>query len=221
MQPAFYPALPFNAVATAAERKVSFAARGFGTGIDRALDAIEGGATIVMITLPPLGYPDDVDRELAELPSTIGRRLAERGAAWAFAGRHLESSDIGYIDTHVSSGTLATTAFARSGIKPIFADTPEVVQGRQAPIIIAKHPLSGRATASSFDVKSGRLCVMLSRHQLACIIVTRVDVDVTLSHYEHDGSERRAGRHDDVWDGYTAHRTLYDALKKEHRVFTM
>ncbi len=151
-----------------------------------------------MITLSALGYPDDVDRQLAEVPSMIGRRLVERGAAWASERRKLESSDVGYVDAHVSSGTLATTAFARAGIKPIFADTPEVVQGRQAPITIAKHPLSGRATASSFDVKPGRLCVMLSRHQLACIIVARADVEVTLSRYEHDGSERLAGRHDDV-----------------------
>jgi hypothetical protein len=220
VQPTFYPDLKFTSLATYDERRIAFATRGFGNGLDRALDALEAGASLVMITLPALGFAKTVDEELSQLATDVAVRLLERRVSWPHEDRVLTGADIAYVDTHVNSGTETSTRLARAGIAPAFANTPEVVQGRQAPIVIAKHPLSGVPRASSFDMDPGRLCVMLSRHQLACIVVTRADVPDALSKYEHDCGERRAGRPDDIWTGFQAHRHFYELIAAHGRVYS-
>ena len=46
--------------------------------------------------------------------------------------------------------------------------------------MICVHPLSGVVQPSEFDLETGRLCVMASRHQVGLIIVTRDHVETTL-----------------------------------------
>lgn len=172
-----------------------------------------------MIALPPLGFATTVDDDLSQLATDVARRLLERSAAWPHEGRSLTSSDLAYVDTHVNSGTERSTRLARAGIVPAFANTPEVVQGQQEPTVIAKHPLSGVASPFSFDMDPGRLCVMPSRHQLVCVVVTRADLPAALAPYEHDCGERGAGRPDEIWDGYQAHRRFYELTKARGRIY--
>jgi AAA domain len=219
VQPAFYPELPFSSLARPEERRVTLTTTALHSGLDDALDAIGQGASLVMITLPPLGFATTVDEGLSQLATDVARRLLERGASWPHQGRPLAPADIAYVDAHVNSGTETSTRLARAGIAPAFANTPEVVQGRQAPIVIAKHPLSGVPAPSSFEMDPGRLCVMLSRHQLACVVVTRADVPAALSKYEHDCGERRAGRPDAIWAGYQAHRRFYELMDSRGRIY--
>jgi hypothetical protein len=65
VQPALYPGLPFNATSTDMERHVRFAAAGVGGDqIERALDLVAAGASIVAIQLPDLGFEVDVDEDM-------------------------------------------------------------------------------------------------------------------------------------------------------------
>jgi len=38
------------------------------------------------------------------------------------------------------------------------------------------HPLSGRRDATEFHLEAGRLCVLLSRHRHACLVVARAGI---------------------------------------------
>lgn len=60
--------------------------------------------------------------------------------------------------------------------RSIVADTANRLQGRQFEVVIAWHPLSGRRDASTFHLESGRLCVLLSRHRHACVVVARAGI---------------------------------------------
>jgi hypothetical protein len=42
--------------------------------------------------------------------------------------------------------------------------------------VLAWHPLAGRRDATEFHLESGRLCVMISRHRHACIVVGRAGI---------------------------------------------
>jgi hypothetical protein len=58
----------------------------------------------------------------------------------------------------------------------VTVDTANRLQGREYHLVIALHPLSGRAAASEFHLETGRLCVLLSRHRHSCIVVSRAGV---------------------------------------------
>lgn len=94
-------------------------------------------------------------------------------------GRDLTPEDIAIGVTHKDQRGHVQMALAsvcdRLGLPPrsIVADTANRLQGRQFEVVIAWHPLSGRRDASTFHLESGRLCVLLSRHRHACIVVTR------------------------------------------------
>jgi hypothetical protein len=57
-------------------------------------------------------------------------------------------------------------------------------------------PLSGRADASEFHLDAGRPCVMLSRHRVACFVVTRGGLEDLLLRHAPAG-ERVLGVNED------------------------
>jgi len=58
----------------------------------------------------------------------------------------------------------------------VTVDTANRLQGREYHIVVVLHPLSGQAATSEFHLEAGRLCVLLSRHRHACIIVGRAGI---------------------------------------------
>jgi superfamily I DNA and/or RNA helicase len=95
----------------------------------------------------------------------------------------LTPNDIGIVATHrimVTSIKLALPLIYKDSIQ---VDTPERWQGLQKKVMIIVHPLSGNINLSSFDLETGRLCVMASRHRVGLIIVSRDHVKTTLEDY--------------------------------------
>ncbi len=43
----------------------------------------------------------------------------------------------------------------------------------QYDVVFVWHPLAGRRDATAFHLEAGRMCVMLSRHRQACVVVGR------------------------------------------------
>ena len=102
-----------------------------------------------------------------------------------------------------------------AGIAPgtVVVDTANRVQGREFDIVVAWHPLSGRRDATAFHLDAGRLCVLLSRHRQACIVVSRAGLqDQLMAHAPTDP----------VWiaeqvpvvDGWEAHLSVLDHLNR-------
>ena len=86
-------------------------------------------------------------------------------------------------------------------------DTANRLQGREYDVTVVLHPLSGRRDATAFHLETGRLCVLLSRHRHACIVVARAGIPELLDAHPHT---------DPVYlnvpvrfpDGWEAHQTI-------------
>jgi hypothetical protein len=220
VQPAFYPDLPFVSAALRSERRLAFAAAGLGTPVDRTLDLLTSGATIVGLLLPPRepGAPP-VDAELAALAADIARRILDRGAQW-IGERRLTEADLGSSAPHVATNAAVTGQLRRRGITSpaLMVDTPEIWQGLQRPIMIVEHPLSGLGRLDAFGLEPGRWCVQLSRHQLACIIVARDGIGDALESHEHNCADRPMGATNAEWLGWRAHQALWTGLASRGRL---
>ena len=96
-------------------------------------------------------------------------------------------------------------------------DTPERWQGLERPVMIAVHPLSGVTDPSAFDLETGRLCVMASRHQSALIVLTRDHVGTTLAN-SFPRAGQAPGRPDVVGRGHDAHLRFWQQLADQDRI---
>ena len=204
----------FDAVAEPGERYVrSTEALDLDSTIDRAIRAAHDSSTVVL-TCPAdtSGAGVDPDTELAELIARLAERLIELQCVYSADVRErddprlLVPGDIGITSTH----NLMNSAIERSlpahlrGPEGIRVTTPERWQGLQRPVMIAVHPLSGVLIPSSFDLETGRLCVMASRHRSACFFVTRDGVGRTLDAHL-PAADQALGRDDVVGRGHAQH----------------
>lgn len=96
--------------------------------------------------------------------------------------------------------------------------TPEIWQGLERPLMVIKHPLSCLGRLSTFDLEPGRFCVMLSRHQLGCVIVGRESVGARLAEHQHACGERPFGAENLEWSGWVSHLALWQALGEKGRL---
>jgi hypothetical protein len=99
-------------------------------------------------------------------------------------------------------------------------DTPERWQGLHRPIMIVVHPLSSVTDPSDFDLETGRLCVMASRHQVALIIVTRDHIGKTLTHFIPEATQA-PGQPDISGRGHAAHSVFWKSLASVNRIFAL
>lgn len=128
----------------------------------------------------------------------------------------LEQKHIGIVASHRSmNGLVRKTLGARySDIK---IDTPERWQGLEVPFMIAIHPLSGVSDPSEFDLATGRLCVMASRHQIGLVVISRDHVGETLARVVPSATQA-PGVRDHVGRGLRAHSKFWNRLEGSGRV---
>lgn len=200
----------FEPLAKTGERYVRATKKSDGTSIDEAIDRIEKNSTVILAHPTGAdGAPTETDREIAEVTAKIVERLLQReclistDAEGQNKPRKLKPIDIGIVSTHNQMNTAIQNALPQ-GTSDIRVLTPERWQGLQRPIMIAIHPLSGVMYPSSFDLETGRLCVMASRHQSACIFVTRDHVGETLDTHIPI-ADQALGRADIVGRGHQQH----------------
>lgn len=223
LQP-FYD-FPFAAWALPTERAVLATGRVAGP-VDRAIDLLADGS-VVAITNPTVDDlpPSDMDDGVADLAVRIAARLLERKARVRLLDhsddkpeRRLTPFDIGITATHRVMNDLIAGRVRRTAVlQGIRVDTPERWQGLQRLVTIAVHPLSGVLRPSSFDLETGRLCVMASRHQGGLIIVGRDHIGDTL-----DGliaaADQPIGRPDVAGRGHQQHLAFWGSLDARKRV---
>jgi hypothetical protein len=101
------------------------------------------------------------------------------------------------------------------GLPPsaVVVDTANRLQGREFDVVIAWHPLSGRRDATEFHLDAGRLCVLLSRHRHACIVVSRGGLRERL--LDHPATDPVwLGEQIPVVDGWQAHLSVLEHLEQ-------
>lgn len=219
---AFYTT-PFRAGVADGVRQLHLTPRAASETRNRAL-AKAAGSRWAFVELPeahlPRTDPEAVEVITDLVDACVATELAisdEHGGP-----RPLQLTDLAVAVAHRDQRGHVTTAVDRAlaahGIPAgsVTVETANRLQGRQFDLVIAWHPLSGRRDASRFHLEAGRLCVMLSRHRQACIVVSRAGVREQLE--SHPGI-------DAVWigeaapavDGWEANLTLLDELER-HRV---
>ncbi|WCH91215.1 AAA family ATPase [Streptomyces moderatus] len=212
---AFYPFYQFVSGTTAPERVLSYASLPHGsTPLDDVLTraATSGWGHLEL----PARHTLDHDPEVAEALAATAARLLERGAL--VNGEILTEARIAIGAARTIQADAVRARLAARGLTDITVDTANRLQGREFDVTLVWHPLSGRHDASAFHLETGRLCVLLSRHRFACIVVARAGIRDLL-----DRHPRSSPVYLDVPpkfpDGWRAHQVVMGRLERgEHRV---
>jgi hypothetical protein len=96
-------------------------------------------------------------------------------------------------------------------------DTPERWQGLERRVMVIVHPLSGVSHPSAFDLETGRLCVMASRHQVGLVVVSRDHLSETLETHL-PVADQAVGRPDVSGRGHHQNWMFWHALEEQKRV---
>jgi len=172
----------FGSYARDGERAV-LCDRGGRTSADQALDLLRvGSVTAVTIPTDDSGPPLERDEQLAELAAVIVRQLMTRSTRVRIGTDTLpiKPEHIGIVATHRIMNTSLELALPGECRGRVRVDTPERWQGLERLIMIVIHPLSGVLRPSPFDLATGRLCVMASRHVGGMIVLSRDHLRDTL-----------------------------------------
>ncbi|MCT2592151.1 AAA family ATPase [Streptomyces sp. N2-109] len=216
VQRAFYPFYPFTSGTREGDRLLTL-----GTA---ALGATPADGTLAQAAATGWGYLElparhtlRTDPELAAALAATADRLLQRGAL--ANGNKVDPERIAIGTAHNDQAAAVRRALRAHGphLDGITVDTANKLQGREFDVTLVWHPLSGRADASAFHLETGRLCVLLSRHRHACVVVARAGIRDLLDRHP---STRPV--HLDVPpkfpDGWRAHQLVLDHLDRpEHR----
>lgn len=215
----------FGAWAKAGERYVRVSPSTDGSdSIDPALDLLaDGSVSALTLPTPANGPPLELDEEIARLAAATACRILDRGAEVVDDetghARKLEPKDVGLTATHrvVNSAMHRELPNALRGASGVAVDTPERWQGLERKVMIVVHPLSGVTHPSSFDLETGRLCVMTSRHRSGLIVIGRDHIRDTLeSHIP--AAEQAVGRPDITGRGHQANLQFWETMSASGRV---
>ncbi len=190
---------------------------------DHPLAGLSDGQPIVATLATPAGGPPlEVDHEIATAAATIALDLLDGQTVVRIATaapRALAQADIGIVSTHRVMNSAIEQALG-SQCPGVRVDTPERWQGLQRPVMIAVHPLSGVVDPSAFDLATGRLCVMATRHQAALVILTRDHVGETLANFV-PSAEQAPGKPDVTGRGHDAHMRFWEQLVSADRIVAL
>ena len=216
---AFYD-FNFESWAAPGERRLTLpSGNGDGSAADRALETLATGST-TLLTLPtPAGGPPlEEDLDVARAAAAVARRALARNATVVTeeGERPLRPEDIGIAATHRVMNTRIADALGELAGK-VRVDTPERWQGLERALMVVVHPLSGVTHPGVFDLATGRLCVMASRHTTGLVIVSRDHVGTTLEQ-TLPRAEQCLGQRDEAGRGRAQHRAVWEHLHAGGRV---
>ncbi len=219
---AFYPGHPFKAAVKHGVRRMALgkptATRGM-AAFDAVLDhAAEHGWAHAEL---PAGVVLAADPETIAAIVRLLKRLVERGAFVRSERRAtkaaLLASDIAVAVSHRDQRSLLREALDAVDLQDVVVDTANKLQGRTFEVLVAWHPLAGLDGTDEFHVDHGRLCVMLTRHRHACIVVGRAS-DRELVQGIPPASPSYAGYDaNPAMDGWYVHEAVFAALA-DHRL---
>jgi hypothetical protein len=119
------------------------------------------------------------DREIASVISEIVKATLKRGGTVVDElqprGVPLSAGRVAVITAHNDQVQAVRFGLSQAGVDPdaVVVSTANKIQGREYDLVLVWHPLAGRRDATAFHLEAGRMCVMLSRHRHACIVVNR------------------------------------------------
>jgi hypothetical protein len=104
------------------------------------------------------------------------------------------------------------------GLGDVVVETANKLQGLEFKVAFVWHPLAGLPEADEFHLDPGRLCVLLTRHRRACIVVGRTgDTELVENQISPSTAAYLGWAPDPILDGWEIHREVFAALEP-HRV---
>lgn len=209
--------------------------------IEEALRKMADGAP-VLVTVPDdvAGVPLDADQAVANAVKETLRTLIQSQAVYSKL-ENPSAQEVGTLklsDIAICSSKRAMNALIENSIQEVLAeapesvidqelkstpnmglrvDTPERLQGLEFKVFLSVHPLSNAEKPSSFDLETGRLCVMASRHEIGLIFFSREHILHTLD-LELPNANQTPGLDDVTGLGHRLHRGFIEMLKANNRV---
>lgn len=218
---AFYPGHPFRAAVKAGVRALDLAP---GTGRKHALEdkVIDHSAETgwAHVELPASVVLLD-DPEIAALLVRLAARFLGRAPQQVCESSRkrtpITPSDIAIIVSHNAQRDRLRVLLAEAGLEGIVVSTANKVQGLTFQVVLAWHPLAGLQEADEFHLDPGRMCVMLTRHRHACIVVGRASDRLLVEGIPPATPSYTGWDLDPALDGWYAHEAVYQALEP-HRI---
>jgi hypothetical protein len=213
----------FGAFAQPGDRSVvPEPAEGVNHPADDALDLLQSGSVAALtMPTPTEGPPLELDLEVAALAIQVAVRALDRSTRVVDeaggSAKTLEPEDIGLAATHRIVNNAMYQALPTELRSRVGVDTPERWQGLERKLMVIVHPLSGVTAPSAFDLETGRLCVMTSRHRAGLVIVARDHIRDTLETHI-PSAEQAVGRPDSAGRGYEANLKFWETMEEAGRL---
>ena len=149
----------------------------------------------------------------------LALRLLERGTEMLDDGQTiaLTPQQIGVVCAHRSQVYSVQQRLGKE-LEGVYVETADRYQGLERRVMIAHHPLSGRMTLSDFQLDSGRLCVMTSRHRVCCFLLARAGLAERLGALSPSVERVLGLAEDPTHQGRYAHRSLLQKLSEHKRI---
>lgn len=101
------------------------------------------------------------------------------------------------------------------GCRDVVVETANKLQGLEFEVVFVWHPLSGLAEADEFHLDPGRMCVLLTRHRQACVVIGRAgDREVLDDRLPPPTPAYIWQSVDPVLDGWEVHKAVYAELDR-------
>lgn len=215
----FYPGHPFGAAVLPGVRSLRLTRPGPGSQalapVDAALDeaARSGWAHVTLPGAPVLS----ADPATAVLIRELVHRLLARSAQVTCENRSglagLLPSEIAVGVPHNDQKDLLRALLDSYGLSAVRVETANKLQGLTFEVVVAWHPLAGAGVTDAFHLDPGRLCVLLTRHRQACIVVGRDSDRVLLEGVPPATPGFLGWDPDPVLDGWDAHEGVFRLLE--------
>jgi hypothetical protein len=220
---AFYPGHSFDAAVLPGVRQLrvmpALASDPMTGALDQTIEtaAAAGWAHLELPQAPVL----TADPETISAIVALVRRLSQRGPE--IAGEYtrgftpLQPNQIACGVSHNDQKDYLRAELDGAGFSQVVVDTANKLQGRQFDLVIAWHPLAGLPDPDGFHLDPGRLCVLLTRHRQACILVGRESDRALVEGLPPATPAYLGSDPDPVLDGWDVHQAVFRALEA-HRV---
>lgn len=175
---AFYPNHEFHAAVLPGVRRLDLApshGRGRNAVLDRALDsaAKEGWAHLELPSSAVISADPATVAYVVDLVARLLGREPKVRCENHPRPRRLRPEQIAVAVSHNDQKAAVRAALDHAGLGEVVVNTANKLQGLTYEIVIAWHPLAGLVELDEFHLDPGRLCVMLTRHRQACIVIGR------------------------------------------------
>ena len=214
----FYPGLDFDAATSLGDRAwLLDASNGKSTAaFDAALNEASksGWAHLVLPDEPVLvSDPAAVD-SIVKLVTRLFQRQPQVRCEKEQALHALKPNQVAIAVSHTLQRDMLRTVLDEANLTDVKVDTANRLQGLEFEVVIAWHPLAGLPDVDAFHLDPGRLCVMLTRHRHACIVVGRASDAALLDGVAPPAPAFLGYAEEPMLDGWEAHRAVLDHLAR-------